>query len=161
MTGKEETIRRARRVSEMVKTYMAVQDDLFRPSIRKLLRIPGIYKPVDYDKNEEILDGLLGDLAEVKSAIRQDAPEAPPEETPFLGALRGYVSLMTGAVERLKVICGRLGERSRGGDYKKDEYMKDMTELRALQKKHLEAGVKLHEMMKELDSQGKEPEPEK
>lgn len=154
MTGKEETIRRARRVSEMVKTYMTVQDDLFRPSLRKILRIPGIYKAVDYDKNEKILDGLLIDLAEVKSAIRQGAPEASPEETPFLGALRGYVALMTGAVERLRDICGRLDERSRGGGYKKEEYMKDMTELRAIQKKHLEAGVKLHELMKEMDGGG-------
>jgi hypothetical protein len=150
----EETVKLARRVSGMVKEYMAVQDDLFKPSIRKVLRIPGIYRPADYGKNKKILEDLLAGLSEVKSAIRRDASDSSPAEAKFLGNLRGYVSLMTAATEKLAHICGRLGERSGGGDYGKDEYVQDMSELRAVQKEHLEAGVKLHEMMKELSAGG-------
>jgi len=105
---------------------------------------------VDYEKNGEILEGLLGELAGVKSAIRHDVPDSSPEETRFLGTLRGYVSLMGSAVEKLRFICGRLGDRSRGAAYGKEDYRSDMTELRVIQKKHLEAGMKLNGMMKEL-----------
>lgn len=153
MTIREETVRLAQRVNGMVKDYMSVQDDLFKPSIRKILRIPGIYRPVDYGKNQKILEDLQAGLAEVKSAIRRDGPDSSPAESRFLGSLRGYVSLMTTATERLAHICARLGERSGGGGYGKDEYVKDMAELRAVQKEHLEAGAKLHEMMKEMGSQ--------
>jgi hypothetical protein len=150
VTTNEETVRLAQRVNGLVKAYMAVQDDLFRPSLRKILRIPGIYRPVDYEKNREILEGLLDELGGVKSAIRHDVPDSSPEEARFLGALRGYVSLMTSAVEKLRFICAGLGERSRGGAYGKEDYRSDMTELRAIQKKHLEAGEKLNGMMKDL-----------
>jgi len=160
VTTNEETVRLAQRVNGMVKAYMAVQDDLFRPSLRKILRIPGIYRPVDYKKNGEILQGLLEELAGVKSAIRHDVPDSSPEETRFLGALRGYVSLMGSAAEKLCFICGRLGERSRGAAYGKEDYRSDMTELRVIQKKHLEAGLKLNGMMKELAAAPKNEEGE-
>ena len=156
MTTNEETVRLAQRVNGMVKAYMAVQDDLFRPSLRKILRIPGIYKPVDYGNNGKILEGLLDELGGVKSAIRHDVPDSSPEETRFLGALRGYVSLMTAAVEKLRLICGRLDERSRGAAYGKEGYRSDMTELRVIQKKHLDAGLKLNGMMKDLAAGQKE-----
>jgi hypothetical protein len=156
VTTNEETVRLAQRVNGMVKAYMAVQDDLFRPSLRKILRIPGIYKPVDYGNNGKILEGLLDELGGVKSAIRHDVPDSSPEETRFLGALRGYVSLMTSAVEKLRLICGRLDERSRGAAYGKEDYRSDMTELRVIQKKHLDAGLKLNGMMKDLAAGQKE-----
>ncbi len=155
MTTREETVKLARKVSGMVKTYMSVQDDLFKPSLRKILRIPGIYKPVDYGKNLSTLEELRAELAEIKSAIRQDTPDSSPEEARFLGNLRGYVSLMTTAAERLAHICRRLGERSGGGDYSKDEYVSDMSELRTVQKEHLDAGARLHEMMKEMEAPDK------
>ncbi|MDK2959475.1 MAG: hypothetical protein PWP47_1519 [Synergistaceae bacterium] len=160
MTTNEETVRLAHRVNGLVKAYMAVQDDLFRPSLRKILRIPGIYKPVDYEKNGEILQGLLDELVGVKSAIRHDVPDSSPEEIRFLGALRGYVSLMTSAVEKLCFICDRLGERSRGAAYGKEDYRSDMTELRVIQKKHLEAGLKLNGMIQDLAAGRKKEEGE-
>ena len=161
MISNEETIRLARKVSELLKPYMAVQENLFRPSLRKILRFPGIYRPVDYGANGDILRKLLEELAEVKSAIRRDLPAASPGEENFLGVLRGYVSLMTGAVAKLLEICGRLGERSRGGSYGKGEYKNDMSALREIQKKHLDTGLKLNAMMKEIASKQSEEDGEK
>lgn len=154
MTTREETVKLARRVNELVKVYMAVQDDLFKPSVRKILRIPGIYKPVDYGGNLRILEGILEELRDTKSAIRRDAPDASAGEAKFLGCLRGYVTLMIAAAEKLSHICRRLGDRSSGGDYGRDEYAKDMSELRAVQKEHLEAGARLHEIIREMPAQG-------
>ena len=97
----------------------------------------------------DILRTLLEEQ-EVKSAIRCDLPAASPGEEKFLGVLRGYVSLMTSAVAKLLEICCRLGERSRGGSYGREEYRGDMASLREVQKKHLDAGLKLNAMMKEM-----------
>jgi len=157
----EETIHLARKVNELLKPYMAVQENLFRPSLRKILRFPGVYRPVDYAANGDILRKLLEELTEVKSAIRRDLPAVSPGEEKFLGVLRGYVSLMTSAVAKLLEICGRLGERSRGGSYGREEYRGDMTSLREVQKKHLDAGLKLNAMMKEIASKQSEEDEEK
>lgn len=152
MTTNSETARLARRVDSMVKTYMIVQEDLFKPSLRKILRLPGIYRPVNYEENGAVLKGLLDELAEVKGAIRSESPDASSVEENFLGVLRGYVSIMTRAVEKLLFICGRLNERSKGAPYGAAEYKNDMTELRKIQKKHLETGLKLNSLMKDLSS---------
>ena len=149
----DETVLLARKVNDMLKRYMAVQDDLFKPSLRKIIRIPGLYRPVDYEGNLRTLSALLNDLAEVKSAIRHEDRDAAAPEGKFLGVLRGYVSLMLSAVEKLLFICGRLQERSRGGTYGKEEYRGDMTALREIQKKHLESGVVLNEMIRRFAKQ--------
>ena len=146
----DETLLLARRVNDMLKSYMAVQDALFKPSLRKILRIPGIYRPVDYEGNLRTLSALLKDLAAIKTAIRHEDRDAANPEGKFLGVLRGYVSLMFSAVEKLSCICGRLHERSRGGTYGKEEYRGDMTELREIQKKHLASGVVLNEMIRKF-----------
>lgn len=153
MTSVNETAALARRVNEMLRRYMKVQEDLFKPSLRKILRIPGIYRPIDYAENLHVLEELLRDLADIKAAIRREEPDAASPEEKFLGVLRGYVSLMTSAVEKLEYICSRLKERSGGGAYGKDEYKSDMASLREIQKKHLESGLVLNELMKTMTQQ--------
>jgi len=153
MTSVNETAVLARRVNEMLRRYMKVQEDLFKPSLRKILRIPGIYRPIDYAENLRELEELLRELADVKAAIRREEPCPASPEGKFLGVLRGYVSLMTSAVEKLEYICSRLKERSRGGGYGKDDYKSDMASLREIQKKHLESGVALNELVKTISRQ--------
>ena len=153
MTSVNETAVLARRVNEMLALYMAVQENLFKPSLRKIVRIPGIYRPINYGENLRTLEELLRDLAEIKAAIRRREPEAADAEGKFLGVLRGYVSLMTAAAEKLLFICGRLKRRSEGDAYGKEEYRSDMASLREVQKKHLKAGVALNKLMKTLARQ--------
>lgn len=150
MTSANETAALARRVDGMLRRYMAVQENLFKPSLRKIVRIPGIYRPIDYADNLRVLEELLRELAEIKAAIRRLEPEAASPEEKFLGVLRGYVSLMTSAAEKLAFICSRLKERSEGGAYGKEEYRSDMASLREVQKKHLESGVVLNDLLKTM-----------
>ncbi len=147
---REETARLARQVSVLLKDYMAVQEDLFRPTLRKIVRLPFFYAPVDYRSNCLKLEAILQELGSVKSAIRKGNPEGTLPEGKFLALLRGYVSLMSTAAEKLREICERLEQRSGGAAYSRQEYKTDMTELRQIQKKHLDAGVALNTLLKEL-----------
>ena len=148
---KEETARMARQVSLLLREYMAVQEDLFKPTLRKIVRLPFFYTPVDYRANCLKLEALIQELGAVKSAIRKGNPEGTLPEGKFLALLRGYVSLMGTAAEKLREICGRLEERSGGAPYSRQEYKIDMAELRQIQKKHLDAGVALNTQLKDLD----------
>ena len=148
---REETARLARQVSVMLKEYMAVQEDLFKPTLRKIVRLPFFYAPVDYRANCLKLEAVIQELGTVKSVIRKGNPEGTLPEGKFLALLRGYVSLMSTASEKLREICGRLEQRSDGAPYSRQEYKTDMAELRQIQKKHLDAGVALNTLLKELD----------
>ena len=150
MTSVNETAALARRVDGLLRRYITVQENLFKPALRKIVRIPGIYRPIDYSANLGTLEELLRELAEVKTAIRRQESEAASSEGKFLGMLRGYVSLMTSAAEKLAFICSRLKERSEGGVYGKEEYESDMASLREVQKKHLETGVVLNDLLKRM-----------
>ena len=155
MTKANDTSALARRVVGMLGRYMKAQDDLFKPSMGKILRIPGLYKPVDYGENLSSLKELKEELLAIKADIRRQRPGEQPTslEDRFLGVLRRYVSQMGDAVERLASICRRLKVRSEGGAYDRREYKTDMTELRDLQRKHLDTGVILNELVKELERQ--------
>ncbi len=147
---REEIARLARQVSVLLKNYMAVQEDLFKPTLRKIVRLPFFYVPVDYRANSLKLEAILQELVTVKSAIRKRNPEGTLPEGKFLALLRGYVSLMATAAEKLREICGRLEQRSDGAPYTRQEYKTDMAELRQIQKKHLDAGVVLNTQLKDL-----------
>ena len=148
---REETARLARQVSVLLKEYIAVQEDLFKPTLRKIVRLPFFYAPVDYRANSLKLEAIFQELGAVKSDIRKGNPEGTLPEGKFLALLRGYVSLMSTAAEKLREICGRLEQRSDGAPYSRQEYKTDMAELRQIQKKHLDAGVALNTLLKELD----------
>lgn len=157
MTSTSDASAFARRVAWLLGRYMKVQEELFKPSLGKILRIPGLYRPVDYGENRRILKELLSELAEVKSDIRRLRPgqeESVSTEDRFLGVLRRYVSQMGDAVEMLADICGRLETRSEGGAYARADYKRDMAELREAQRKHLDTGAALNEMLKELEREG-------
>ena len=150
MMEREETARLARQVSVLLKDYMAVQEDLFKPTLRKIVRLPFFYAPVNYRANCLKLEAVLQELGRVKTAIRKGNSEGSLPEGKFLALLRGYVSLMATAAEKLREICGRLEGRSDGAPYSRQEYKVDMVELRQIQKKHLDAGVALNALLTEL-----------
>ena len=157
MTPRKETAELARRVEAILRIYMEIQEDLFRPSLRKMIPIPGIYKPADYGADAGLLEGILLDLSAVKGDIRRMDPIDGRAEGKFLGHLRGYVSLLGSAAEKLLSICRRLEARSSGGQYGREEYKRDIAELREIQRKHLEAGATLNELVKGLgESSGEE-----
>jgi hypothetical protein len=150
MAVDERTASLAKRVERALKTCLEIQKDMFTPSIRKVLRIPGIYRPVDYDGHVRALEEIQRDLADMKSGIRDVQDQVDGQEKLFLSRLRGYVSLLLAALEKLSAICARLGEVRRGGTYPKEALRSDVQELQELQKRYLEVGAVLNELIKTL-----------
>ncbi|MDI9370943.1 MAG: hypothetical protein GX181_10080 [Synergistaceae bacterium] len=162
MTENSDVESLARRVTSMLGRYMQVQENLFKLSFRKVLPIPGLYRPVDYGENQRILKELQAELLETKSDIRRQTPRDRPVslEDRFLGVLRRYISQMAEAVEKLADICRSLERRSDGGLYGRREYKIDIADLRELQRKHLDTGVILNELVKELELKGADESPD-
>jgi hypothetical protein len=147
----EETAAVARKVNDLIKEYVKIEDDLFKPSFRKSIPIPGIFKPVDYVSHMKRLLEMEDELEEARHLIRSMKPGNETSEGQFLITLRAYSSAFLDAMVELKRICGRLDDESKKRTYPKKEYEEDAKGLRKLEMKYFEIGRKLNEQLKTLD----------
>ena len=106
---KQETDECARAVHNILRSHMAIQDDLFRPTWRKIIRIPGVYRPVPYGEKRDELRALAEQLHEIRTRIKGMKPEGDDEDGRFLISLRAYCTSLSESILALSDICGRLG----------------------------------------------------
>ncbi len=127
---------------------MAIQNELFRPTWRKIIRIPGVYRPVPYDQKRNELRALAEQLLEIRTRIKGMKPEGDNEDGRFLISLRAYCSSLSESILALSDVCGRLAAKSIGEDYPRSSYEKEIEAFRALETKSMEIGKTLNELRK-------------
>jgi predicted RNase H-like nuclease (RuvC/YqgF family) len=145
-----QTQKLAKEVNVLVKEYVEIERDIFKPSLRKSLPIPGFFRPVDYKSHYGRLGQVLEELEKIKKEISSLRPESQSLEGRFLITLRSYVTGLANALVQLKTMCLHLDERSEGGSYSKGEYREEARKLRELERKYFETGKKLNELLAEI-----------
>ena len=95
---KQETDECARAVHNILRSHMAIQDDLFRPTWRKIIRIPGVYRPVPYGEKRDELRALAEQLHEIRTRIKGMKPEGDDEDGRFLISLRAYCTSLSESI---------------------------------------------------------------
>lgn len=138
----------AQRTNAVLKHYMAIQNELFKPSLRKMIRLPGIYKPIDYSGNCQKLEEIISELECIKTSIRDISPDNKTEDGNFLILQRAYITGMLKAVVCVKEIAEKLYQRSTGHkDYTQKDYKEDIEVFKKAELEFLEIGLKLNEMI--------------
>ena len=145
---KQETDECARTVHSILRSHMAIQNELFRPTWRKIVRIPGVYRPVPYGEKRDELRTLAEQLLEIRTRIKGMKPEGDNEDGRFLISLRAYCTSLSESILALSDICGRLSAKSKGEDYPRSSYEKEIGEFRALESKSMEIGKSLNALRK-------------
>ena len=143
---KQETDECARAVHNILRSHMAIQDDLFRPTWRKIIRIPGVYRPVPYGEKRDELRALAEQLHEIRTRIKGMKPEGDDEDGRFLISLRAYCTSLSESILALSDVCERLAAKSNGEDYPRSSYEKEIETFRALETKSMEIGKSLNEL---------------
>ncbi|MGB3194013.1 MAG: hypothetical protein WBC39_01830 [Phycisphaerae bacterium] len=100
--------------------YVAVHDEIFKFSWRKVLPIPGIFKPIDYGRHHSQLTSLSTRLERVLESLRR-IPDAP-------AIFPVYVAALLDTVAYLRDMCQKLYEKSQGdmASYSKEAYRRDV-----------------------------------
>ncbi|HCA41066.1 MAG TPA: hypothetical protein DEP01_05950 [Aminobacterium sp.] len=143
-----ETLSIAQCTHKLLQEYMEIQEDLFKPSLRKVIPIPGIFCPVDYKETCGRLGDICRQLAEVREKIRELRPDNKTIDGQFLILQRAYISGMMEAVFFLKEISQRLYERSCGAkEYSRVQYKEDMEIFKEKEISFLKIGLKLNNMI--------------
>lgn len=61
-------------INKVLQEYISIHDQVFKPSLRKSVRIPGLFKPIDFGRHFDDLDVLSNKLKEVTNFYRSGRP---------------------------------------------------------------------------------------
>jgi hypothetical protein len=122
-------------VNEIFQKYVSIHDRVFKPSLRKSVRIPGFFKPIDFVKYVKDLVILSNELKEVTISTDLEDQHSVFQE---------YVTALLSAIEELRVLCGKLLEKSKGASYSMEEYKSDIASYQDLVAEYRAIGSKLN-----------------
>lgn len=145
-----QTQKLAKKVNNLVKEYVRIEEDIFKPSLRKALPVPGFYRPVKYSEHQDRLRSMQKELEMAKKEISALRPESQTSEGKFLITLRAYINGLLEAWKQLEKICLNLHKKSQGEAYEKQKYQEEAKVLRELEKKYFETGKKLNQIISEM-----------
>jgi hypothetical protein len=116
-------------VNDVLGHYIQIHDRIVKFSLRKIIPIPGLFKPIEYCRYEQELATLCSQLAtrqaDIAEAIKLETPVG--DEADFLATLAKYSAALMETLERLRSICAELCRKSENsGVYEFDKYKVDM-----------------------------------
>ena len=132
-------------VNDLLTQYIAIHDDIFAHSWRKVIPIPGIFKKIDYCHHEAVLSAMLFTLEGYTSdaADLQQSPRGPSE---LAQALVGYTTALHTTLEHLHGMCSKLCSKSRGkAGYDLGAYNRDFQEYERLRTVYSQWGEALNQ----------------
>lgn len=135
-------IQKAVEVHEVLTRYIQIHNDLFKPSIRRIIPIPGIFQSIDYGKHYDSLTALTNDLESIISGVAVNDD--------FAGALREYAQALFQTISSLREICRKLYEKSQGdmNSYLKGQYESDLAEYHSYERTYQILGEHLNQYLR-------------
>jgi len=91
-------------VHAILERYVAIHDKIFKPSLRKAIPIPGIFKPIDYGQHLRELASLVSALEQLVIAT-SNRPGVP-------SVFQQYVTALLKTIQFLRDMCRRLYDKS-------------------------------------------------
>lgn len=125
-------------VNDILTQYVSIHDELFAFSWRKLIPIPGIFKPIDYPRYRDELGVLVSRLMDALDSSTDDR---------LPSAFSSYGEALRRTIEALQCICSRLSDKAKGSRYPMAKYDIDMASYKALCNKYLRLGAILNQQL--------------
>ena len=103
-------------VHGILNRYVAVHNRLFKPSLRRLITLPLIFKPIDFKQLNTQSSEFIRELEEHRNHLKELKPQAAPSE--FANTLSEFCSALIETISLLKEITYQLDQKSGSmGDY--------------------------------------------
>jgi len=132
-------------VNKILGGYIVVHNDIFGFSLRKMIPIPGIFKPINYKSCYNKLNFLEDKISNFINEL--------PEHTEYFELLKEYSKALRDTILWLKNICERFTNKIEGkGGYPMNEYHKDMSTYNHSVNTYRTLGLRLNNAYKELES---------
>jgi hypothetical protein len=121
-------------INDLLSAYVAIHDDVFSASWRRIVPIPGIFKAIDWKAHQSELHAIA-DSIEVKcsevSALISNEPNSSSVHNAGTACVR-YCNALHDAVTKLHGICTRMLAKANGTTpYTAKQYNADFAEYQA------------------------------
>jgi hypothetical protein len=125
--------------------YIALHDEFFRFRWSRIIPIPGLFSPIDF---EALFRRLYYSHDQLESITCQ-LPRESPFEPDLLDALTSYSDALHRAIIALKRVCGKLMSKAQGAGYPREEYDRDIGSYMALVGEYRTKGEVLNRVLGE------------
>jgi len=135
------------KLEDILREYVAIRDDAFKPSIRRLLLVPGVFEEIHFRSHHAKLTKLQADLQSIIVSGRalRSAKVCTPAEHEFLAEVHEYATALSEAIVKLSAISFRLQEKSEGRcDYSWADYRRDVADYETAANAYQQLGTGLN-----------------
>lgn len=147
MSNKKQIIELSLDINFLLSQYINIHDDVFKPSIRRLIPIPGIFKSIDFDANLKKIENINIRLEYCCNKIYFLTDDANKKEQEYLELLSNYVNVLIKTISYLKIIVEELCSKSQGSsnsNYKLNDYNNDIAKYNQLVQDYTKIGKYLN-----------------
>jgi hypothetical protein len=119
----------ALRINDLLTGYVAIHDNIFKFSIRRILPLPFVFQAINYGRYFVQLSLIKGSLISCREqALRMQLSYSEEnDQTNFLRAAETYLNALIEAATRLSAICaGLAGKAEQTSEYKMARYNNDL-----------------------------------
>ena len=135
-------------VDDILTRYIAIHNDIRKPTLRRAIPIPGIFKPIDFGSHTGPLEKLCSELEKCQQQI-PDLKSSRPKNSQFLSVLDEYVEALGISISLLNTVAFNLATKSAGKNYSRKEYELDLETYDNSVYDYLEIGRSLNSLMGE------------
>ena len=139
----------AEAVGRVLSAYVAIHDEFFRPAIRRLIPLPGLFLRMDFRVYSQRLRDLHTQLRDILLALRDFREREPALAAvdPFVDRLEAYVSSLSVTISLFQEMSDGLAARSENArSYRWREYRSDVRKYDAAVKDYVAHGKLLNEL---------------
>lgn len=129
-------------LNDLLTAYIAVHDDVFSRSFRRIIPIPRIFQPIDWCGHRqalaEISDGIEKNAAKIGALVADESASSIHDAGT---ACITYCEALNDAVTKLHAICSRMETKANGSSsYSAQQYRDDLADYRAAESLYCELG---------------------
>ena len=147
MDNKQQITEISVKVNDILLQYVAIHDDVFKTSVRKIIPLPFLFKAINFQAHHGEIEKVLSQLEESKTVISRIFSQCDSAQKEFLELLSQYVVALIETVKRLKIVLGRLYAKSeRLASYDWKQYKEELAQYQSAVQEYVSLGKQLNEL---------------
>ncbi len=129
-------------INSILNRYINIHDIVFSRSLRNIIPVPFIFRPIQFNDIAKELEILIKELEEMERKMQKTIPPFP---------LREYVYALKETVSFLREICIRLSKKiQEPSSYRWKAYREDVKKYKALEQKYLAFGPAMNGLFSKM-----------
>ena len=134
----------SRSVSDLLTEYIQVRDGVFAIRWWRSIPIPGLFRPIPFDKFAIQISQVEHGLGEIERQLRDLYKKGTPDEQTYLDILHQYITALSMAVVALsKIVVGQKG-KNEGKQYGLSTYNADCAAYKEAQNHYYVLGAEMN-----------------